>query len=72
MRESGPIPGTVGETWGAVAQALIVGGRGLREPSSLARLLAHHRGARNRMDVPPLSEAMILGWADAHRERMGR
>lgn len=71
-RESGPIPGTVGETWGAVAQALVVGGRGLGEPSSLARLLASHRSVRNHMDVPGLSESLIVAWADAHHERTER
>ncbi len=71
-RESGPIPGTSGETWSGVAQALVVGGRGLGEPSSLAQFLTLHRGARNHMDVPPLTTEQILTWADAHRARTGR
>ena len=71
-RDSGPVPGTAGETWSAVAQALVVGGRGLPERSSLAKLLARHRGARNHMDVLPLTTERILAWADAHRERTGR
>src|SRR5207248_2446454 len=45
--------------------------RGLSGGSSLARLLARHRGARNRKDLPPLSEDQILAWADAHQRRTG-
>lgn len=71
-RDSGPIPEAPGEAWSAVAQALVVGGRGLPEPSSLAQLLASHRGVRNHMDVPPLSEAQILEWADDYRARTGK
>jgi hypothetical protein len=70
-RESGPIPGTAGETWAAVAQAIVVGGRGLGEPGSLAQFLARYRGVRNHMDVPPLTAGQILAWADAHYGRTG-
>src|SRR5207244_4434814 len=48
------------------------GRRGLRGGSSLARLLAQHRGHRNRADLPDLSEAQILAWADAYHKRHGR
>src|SRR5205085_7851824 len=30
------------------------------------------RGKRNRGDLPPLTEAQILGWADAHRSKTGQ
>lgn len=70
-RAAGPIAGTNGETWSAVAQAIVVGGRGLGEPGSLARLLAQHRGVRNRKNVPRLRKRQILAWADAHRAGTG-
>ncbi len=72
VRTSGMITGTMGESWSAIAQALIVGGRGLPEKTSLARLLARHRGARNHMDVPRMSTEAILDWADAYRETNGK
>ena len=43
----GPIAEALGETWGAVHQALYRGLRGLPGGSSLARLLARERGVRN-------------------------
>jgi hypothetical protein len=67
----GPIPEAPGETWHGVNQALIVGGRGLRGGSSLARLLAERRGRRNRMALPRLSKKKIVAWADAHFGRTG-
>lgn len=70
-RGSGPVPGVTGETWAAVAQALVVGGRGLPGPTSLAVLLAEHRGARNHMAVAPLTAEVILAWADEHHARTG-
>ncbi len=39
--------------------------------SSLARLLAEHRGRRNGSALPPLCEKQILAWADAHFARTG-
>lgn len=38
-RDSGQIPNSTGETWGAIVSALAVGGRGLGARSSLARLV---------------------------------
>ena len=49
--ERGPgqvIPGTGGERWSAIEQALRKGHRGLRGGSSLHRLLARHRVASRR------------------------
>jgi hypothetical protein len=68
---SGEIPETGGETWRNVYQALYHGHRGHPGGSSLARLLAEHRGVRNRM-ASPLTKKQILEWADAHRRRTGK
>jgi hypothetical protein len=67
--DSGPILDAPGETWTAVAIALTKGLRGLPGGSSLAQLLAEHRGVRNRLDVAPLTEELILRWADAYYEQ---
>jgi hypothetical protein len=68
---SGAIAGTIGESWSQVNAALRQGLRGLPGGSSLARFLTEHRGARNIHGLAPLSEAQILAWADAHRQRTG-
>jgi hypothetical protein len=64
---SGPVAGTA-EDWSTIDGALRRGNRGLPRRFSLAKLLAERRGARNRMALPPLSEAKILAWA--HRFRL--
>lgn len=69
---SGPIPGSGGETWSTVDAALRDGGRGHPGGSSLARLLEATGRAVNRMARRPLSDATILGWADAFHARFGR
>jgi hypothetical protein len=66
------IPGSHGETWHAVDAALRHGGRGLPGQSSLAQLLAKHRGVRNPADAPRLTVRQILEWADNHHKRTGR
>jgi hypothetical protein len=68
---AGPIPDAPGETWRAADQALRVGARGLPGGSSLARLLAQRRGARNLQRLPPLTVGQVLAWADPHRRRTG-
>lgn len=68
---SGPITGTLDETWRRVDSALRIGLRGLPGGSSLARLLAERRGVRNRSCLPYLTIKQILTWADAHRRRTG-
>jgi hypothetical protein len=50
---SGAIEG--GETWKGVDVALRRGSRGLPAGSTLARLLAKHRGVRNRSALPTLT-----------------
>jgi superfamily II DNA or RNA helicase len=67
----GAIAGT-DETWGGVNAALERGTRRLRGGSSLAKLLAEHRGKRNTRDLPPLSVPQILAWAREHQEQTGR
>jgi hypothetical protein len=69
---SGPIAGSGGETWRAVEKALERGSRGLPGPTSLAGLLAEHRGVRNSAGLPALSVEQILAWADAHHRRTDR
>jgi hypothetical protein len=60
------IPGSGGETWGNVIQAIARGLRGLPGGATLSDLLAEHRGVRNVGRLPPLTEGLILSWADAH------
>jgi hypothetical protein len=69
--DSGLIPGSGGEKWMGIENALRKGLRGLPGGSSLAKLLAEHRGVRNRKQLPPLTEEQILAWADAHQRRTG-
>jgi len=54
-QRSGVIPGSLGETWARVNNALLLGLRGLQGGSSLARLLHAWRGVRNPRDLPPLA-----------------
>lgn len=69
---SGPVAAGVAETWNAVSSALLNGRRGLKGGSSLARLLARHRGVRNEKGLPALTEDRILAWADDHHRRAGQ
>jgi hypothetical protein len=70
-RKSGRLADDPKENWSAIDGALRHGTRGLPGGSSLARLLSAQRGLRNRQDLPPLTEAQILAWADAHQQRTG-
>jgi hypothetical protein len=69
---SGPIVDAPGETWQRIHWALQGGLRGLKGRTSLPRLLARYRGARNKSRSPPLTVRKILRWADAHYRRTGR
>jgi superfamily II DNA or RNA helicase len=69
--KSGQVAGASDEVWANVDQALAIGLRGLPGGSSLARLLAGHRGVKNRKSLPQLTVDRILAWADAHFERTG-
>jgi hypothetical protein len=69
--KSGPIADALRETWLGIDQALRRGTRRLLGGSSLAILLARHRGVRNVQDLAALTEEQILKWAEAHRGRTG-
>lgn len=69
--KSGDVFGAVGEKWGGIENALRKGGRGLPSGSSLAQLLAEHRGVRNLMSLPDLTIKQILKWVDAHHKKTG-
>jgi hypothetical protein len=69
---SGDIPEAPGETWSGVQSALFSARRGLVGGTTLGQLLQKRRGVRNIQDLPPLTEGLILTWAEAHRARTGR
>jgi len=71
-QNDGRIAGSKGEKWKNVNAALQHGKRGLPGGSSLARLLARERDARNRATLPPLTLRNIQAWAGAHRRRTGQ
>jgi len=71
-QNSGRIPGTAGEKWSNIDEALSSGRRGLVAGSSLAKLLAQERGTRNKKSLPKLSEKQILKWAGLHYRLTGR
>lgn len=70
-RASGSIDDSGGETWHSVDSSLKGGFRHLPGGSSLAQLLAAHRGVRNRRCLPRLTHQQILAWADDHHARNG-
>jgi hypothetical protein len=65
------IPGSLGERWVNIDNALPQGLRGLPGGSSLALLLRDERGATYRYGRL-FREADILRWADRHFKRTGR
>ncbi len=69
--KSGPVLAASGETWRAVNTCLRLGNRGFPGGSSLAQLLAKHRGVRTGRDAPRFTIKQILAWADAHRNQTG-
>ncbi|MCH8252373.1 MAG: hypothetical protein IID36_07985, partial [Planctomycetes bacterium] len=71
-QRSGPIKGVRGESWRKIDVALRVGHRGLGDGSSLAQLLAKHRGRVLGLRCPNLKVSEILTWADRYRRRDGR
>ena len=68
---SGEVFGAPGENWRSIAGALYQGGRGLREKSSLSKLLAEKRGVPHPKAHPKLNLQMILEWADTHYRKTG-
>jgi hypothetical protein len=71
-RSSGPVRGVYRERWSRVDHDLREGRRGLPGGTTLARVLAAHRGARNVYTMQPLTHEQILAWADAHHAANGR
>ena len=66
--DSGKIPGAGGVTWSIVDDSLRKGRGMMPGGSSLAHFLATQRGF---FRCPPLTEELILAWADAHHCRTG-
>jgi len=60
------------EKWKNIDAALRVGIRDLPGGSSLAELLAQHRGQRNQKDLPSHTISQIVKWADSHHQRTGK
>src|SRR4029453_19389295 len=71
-QDSGRVWEPADEKWRNIDQSLRMGQRGLHRGQSLARLLAKHRGKRNRKALPKYTITQILQWADAHYTRTGR
>jgi hypothetical protein len=70
-RESGPVLDDRNQTWKAIDLALRRSGRGLNTLFSLAHLLDRERGVRNKHDLAPLAEDLIVDWARVHHARTG-
>ncbi len=70
--DSGAIPEAPGEIWSNVATSLRDGTRGFVGGQTLAQLLAEYRGTRNLKQLPALTEAQILAWADDYFAQTGR
>jgi hypothetical protein len=68
---SGTVLAEPSESWRAIHAALQAGARGMQGGTTLARLLAQHRGVRNRKALPPISEEQVLQWILAYRQRTG-
>ncbi len=69
---SGPIREAPGESWRIIQRDLAAGRRGLPAKSSIARLLAEHRGSRYKHELADLTVPQILAWSDAFHARTGR
>jgi hypothetical protein len=70
-KDSGHVFANPNEKWYNLDAALKQGLRGLPGGDTLAKLLQRERGVRNRKALPPLSEGLILAWADDHFRRTG-
>jgi hypothetical protein len=69
--DSGRVRGALDEKWANIDGALRGGFRALPRGGSLARLLAEHRGKRNRKALPKYTIRQILQWADEHHAQHG-
>ncbi|MGE3805869.1 MAG: hypothetical protein AB7K24_14435 [Gemmataceae bacterium] len=70
--KSGEIPGTAGENWRAVEQALYYGQRGLPGRMTLRDLRDRLMRGKRQHRRPVWSEEQILSWADAYHVRHGK
>jgi hypothetical protein len=70
-RDTGPVLGAPGESWSGINTALRFGFRSLPGGTTLKRLLATHRGLDVRLNLPELSIAQVLAWADAFHQAHG-
>ncbi len=71
-RDSGPVIGGGGISWGTVDKRLRYGGLNLPGGMTLTRLLREARGVWDRRGKPRLTTKRILKWADAHYNLKGR
>lgn len=69
--QSGPVHDVPNENWMSLNEALKFGRRGLRTRTTLANLLAKHRGKPHPFHLPKLTERKILQWANAHFKHTG-
>ena len=60
-----------GERWQNIDAALLQGHRNLSAGSSVAKVLAEHRGVRMPGNPPDFTVEEILSWIDAHKKRTG-
>ena len=71
-KDSGLVRGSRGERWSAIDTALHDGLRGLPDGSSLAKLLAKHRGVNRHRRGHHLSIEAILNWAKSQYRQTGK
>jgi len=67
----GQIYGAPDEKWWGINNALRKGRRGLRQRTTLAKVLAKYRNVPNIKDRQPLTKMRILQWARQHQKRTG-
>jgi len=66
-RRSGTVDPATGETWATISDALYAGSRGLPGRTSLAALLAEHRGVRNKQPIEAAESLPPLALLAEHR-----
>lgn len=69
--DGGPVREAPGETWSALDACLRRGSRSLPACGGLACFLDQHRNVRNRRNQPRLTQAQLLAWCDAQKQRTG-
>jgi hypothetical protein len=68
---SGPVEAGSHVTWRMIHRALSEGRSGLPGGTTLARLLAEHRGPDARPGPPPLTLEQVRAWIESHRVATG-